>query len=262
MNLLRAVYKMTTAPSELAKDGGEKEDEELDADDEEEHEDELEEETRDERFDAIVQDLHSRVSTQELNQRFGRLLANISTSDDDDGQEVYLTLVRGEELAAEEFAACFEIMKKNMMQLYKSSTMGWTSRERMAELKEPGLIYILIKSSPPQQPTTSSPLGFASFMATWENDEPVVYCYELQLPPQLRGKGLGRRVLEIIETVGASVGLPKCMLTVFSANPAYEFYTRMGYTPTDFSPEPTVLRNKVLPPSYWILEKTLTPTSI
>lgn len=127
-------------------------------------------------------------------------------------------------------------MANMVLSRYKSSTIGWSSREKVAEMKEQGLIYILIKSKATEElrknnantEKSQETVGFASFMTTWENEEPVIYCYELQLPKSLRGLGVGKTILCIIESVGIALGMPKCMLTVFSANPAYEFYKRRG----------------------------------
>jgi hypothetical protein len=54
---------------------------------------------------------------------------------------------------------------------YKNSTMGWSPRKKMAEMKESGLIYILLMSK-------SATVGFVSFMVTIEEDECVVYWYK------------------------------------------------------------------------------------
>ncbi|KAK9460563.1 uncharacterized protein V1516DRAFT_625295 [Lipomyces oligophaga] len=169
-----------------------------------------------------------------------------------------MSIVKAEDLLAIDFLNCFELQKLNMMQMYKLSSLGWSSTDKLLEMKEQGLIYILLKAKAFPDPGASEKVvGFISFKATWENEEPVVYCYELQLRSQLRNFGLGRYLLDIIESFGSKSGLPKCMLTVFGHNPAYEFYQRLGYTPTSFSPKPTQLRKRIIPPSYWILEKAL-----
>lgn len=48
-------------------------------------------------------------------------------------------------------------------------------------MKSPELKYILVKDSQDQL------CGFTSLMPTWEEGQPVVYCYEIHLVDELRG---------------------------------------------------------------------------
>ncbi|KAK9370799.1 acyl-CoA N-acyltransferase [Lipomyces kononenkoae] len=162
-----------------------------------------------------------------------------------------LCMRRWDDLSPEEFTACFELVKSNLMNMYKNSTLGWSSKKKMAEMKENGLIYILLKSKTAIE-------GFLSFMMTVEEGEVVVYCYELQLPESLRGRGLGKALLNIMEDIAVQAGVPKSMLTVFSSNPAQYFYRSLGYTPVEHSPQAKHLRNGIVKqPSYYILGKSL-----
>ncbi|KAK9333120.1 acyl-CoA N-acyltransferase [Lipomyces starkeyi] len=162
-----------------------------------------------------------------------------------------LSMRRWDDLSSEEFTACFDLVKNNLMGMYKNSTMGWSPRKKMAEMKESGLIYILLMSK-------SATVGFISFMVTIEEDECVVYCYELQLPESLRGRGLGKTLLSIMEDIAVKAGVPTAMLTVFSSNPAQHFYRSLGYVPVEHSPRAKNLRNGVVKqPSYYILAKSL-----
>ncbi|KAJ3054051.1 N-alpha-acetyltransferase 40 [Rhizophlyctis rosea] len=59
---------------------------------------------------------------------------------------------------------------------------------------------------------------------------PVVYCYELQLESDARGKGLGAYLMNLIEEVGTAWGMRKVMLTAFKSNvSAMAFYKRLGW---------------------------------
>lgn len=45
--------------------------------------------------------------------------------------------------------------------------------------------------------------------------DPVIYCYELQLHPSVHRKGLGKRLMQMLELV---VSRPYCV--IYSSNPA------------------------------------------
>lgn len=99
--------------------------------------------------------------------------------------------------------------------------------------------------------------AFLSFMITEEDRHVVIYCYELHLLPSLQGKGIGGRMMGLMEMVGDKVGVEKAMLTVFRSNSrAVEAYRKWGYGVDEFSPEPRRLRDgTVKMPSYVILSK-------
>ncbi|KAK9322906.1 acyl-CoA N-acyltransferase [Lipomyces orientalis] len=190
------------------------------------------------------------ISSDELTDLYADLLRLPAGSTNAD-TEFGLSIRKWDDLSAAEFTACFELVRNNMIGMYKNSTMGWSSRKKMAEMKERGLVYVLLKSS-------SATVGFISFMVTIEEGECVVYCYELQLPESLRGRGLAKALLSIMEEMAAKAGVPKAMLTVFSSNPAQHFYSNLGYVPAEHSPRAKNLRNGVVKqPSYYILGKSL-----
>jgi len=87
--------------------------------------------------------------------------------------------------------------------------------------------------------------GFASFMPTYEDGYPVVYCYEIHLAPSLQGTGLGRILMKQIHQIGGQIpDVAKIMLTCFVRNRrGIEFYRKLGFVKDEFSPHPKVLRN-------------------
>ena len=101
--------------------------------------------------------------------------------------------------------------------------------------------------------------GFMSFMLTYEDGYEVIYCYEIHLSPELRGKGVGRQMMGLLEGMGRRVGVQKAMLTVLLANAeARRFYEGCGYQVDDYSPRPRRLRNGIVKvPDYEILSKGL-----
>ncbi|KAK9465041.1 acyl-CoA N-acyltransferase [Lipomyces arxii] len=159
-----------------------------------------------------------------------------------------------EDLTVDDLTACFDLVKTNLIDMYKNSKLGWHPKSKLKEMREKGLIYIIIKTKNTQTTLT----GFISFMVTIETDECVIYCYELQLSQDLRGRGLGKLLLNKMEQFSSVARVSKSMLTVFSANPAVKFYSKFGYKLSPTSPEAKVLRNGVVKtPSYFIMEKEL-----
>ena len=80
--------------------------------------------------------------------------------------------------------------------------------------------------------------GFLSFMLTHEDDIPVIYCYEIHLEPRLQGRGIGRILMQMMESVGCQAGVRKAMLTVFTRNKAArKCYERMGVCYSHSSPK-------------------------
>lgn len=119
-------------------------------------------------------------------------------------------------------------------------------------MRDPDLRYILVRDP------SSQVQGFTSLMPTLEEGQPVVYCYEIHLKPELRGTGLASLLMSMLETVAAEVEvIEKVMLTVFTCNQrAVEFYQRCGFERDEISPQPRTLRGgKVKMPDYEILSK-------
>ena len=105
----------------------------------------------------------------------------------------------------------------------------------------------------------AQPEGFLSFMLTYEDGREVIYVYEIHLAETLRGGGIGRHLMGMVEEIGRKVGVDKVMLTVFVANErARQFYERLGYGVDEYSPQERRLRGGVVKaPDYVILSKTL-----
>lgn len=101
--------------------------------------------------------------------------------------------------------------------------------------------------------------GFLSFMLTWEDGVEVVYCYEIHLEECVRGRGVGRGLMGVLEEVGRRAGVRKAMLTVFRRNKAaVGFYEGLGYGVDEYSPGPKRLRSGVVKEvDYLILSKSL-----
>ncbi|KAF5027768.1 hypothetical protein F66182_146 [Fusarium sp. NRRL 66182] len=158
-----------------------------------------------------------------------------------------LSLVRPANLSAEDLEACYDLVEGTSGEDYRRSSMGWHPAVKKKEMRSPDLRYILVKDS------DSDIKGFTSFMPTFENHEPVVYCYEVHLKPELQGK-LMSYVVDVAENIPT---VEKVMLTCFVSNAsAFTFYQKLGFTKDDYSPRERKLRGgKVVVPDYVILSR-------
>ncbi|KAM3532628.1 hypothetical protein NHJ13051_000091 [Beauveria bassiana] len=184
-------------------------------------------------------------------------------------REQYVTSLRSpEDMQDAELEACFGLVERTSSHDYRRAAGGWHPEAKRAEMRSPGLRYILVRGAPAEEATASSDesatensgdggeiRAFTSFMPTWEDNKPVVYCYEIHLLPELEGAGLGRLLMSHVTTAADRIGaLHKTMLTCFTANArARRFYEKLGFAVDDSSPRPRRLRDKVVEPEYVIM---------
>jgi ribosomal protein S18 acetylase RimI-like enzyme len=101
-----------------------------------------------------------------------------------------------------------------------------------------------------------------SFMFTYDDppheDREVAYLYEIHLLEQLRGRGLGKKLVEFLEMAARQTGISKTMLTVFASNSAARgLYENLGYGKDACSPGDRVIRRRVIKADYIIMSKEL-----
>ncbi|KAH9903760.1 acyl-CoA N-acyltransferase [Xylariomycetidae sp. FL2044] len=170
-------------------------------------------------------------------------------------QERYsLGLTRAGDLSPADLKACFDLVEETSRADYEPSSIGWKPGKKITEMKSSELRYILVRNA------EGSVRGFTSLMPTYEEGEPVVYCYEIHLKPDLQGTGLGKLLMGFLESVAANTPpIEKIMLTCFLSNErALGFYTRFGFEKDALSPEPRSLRfGKVFVPDYVIMSKAV-----
>lgn len=150
---------------------------------------------------------------------------------------------------------------------YKASVDGWNPLKKRREMRLLDLRYLLLareglieEGHTEEERGLGRPVeGFLSFMLTWEDGVEVIYCYEIHLEERVRGSGVGKRLMGLLEEVGRKAQVEKAMLTVFKSNEkAVRFYERLGYVVDEFSPRPKKLRGGVVRElDYLILSKSL-----
>jgi ribosomal protein S18 acetylase RimI-like enzyme len=142
----------------------------------------------------------------------------------------------------------FNLEKRNMKALYEQCEWGWNDKIKKEEMTDDRAWYLIARTPEPE----SKPVAFSHFRFDMDYGDEVLYCYELQLEEQVRRKGLGKFMLQILELIGFSAHMKKVVLTVLKHNPeAKAFFTALKYTTDETSPEDNVLEQY----SYEILSK-------
>lgn len=100
-------------------------------------------------------------------------------------------------------------------------------------------------------------VAYVHFRFMLEGSAPVLYVFEIQCEPRMRGKGLGSHMMKALELVAYQEKMHYVMLTVFAANKgAKRFYKRLGYDLDELSKSPAMLSTDV---PYQILSKCIDP---
>lgn len=129
--------------------------------------------------------------------------------------------------------------------------LSWKINKR-EEMLSPNLIYVIYGVNDGNE-GIFEPLMYLSFMLTEEIDiskdgliELVIYLYEIQLLPDLRGQGIGQTMIQYLKATSTQYNesrhsdgndISSIALTVFSSNErAFKFYTKLGFQYTVGSP--------------------------
>lgn len=150
--------------------------------------------------------------------------------------------------------ACMALIELTSAHDYQNSEIKWSTSKKRKEMKLPDMKYIVLFDE-----QSGSLAGFISFMVTYEDGYEVLYLYEIHLATTWQGKGVGKKFLDVIESIGKNVGLEKVMLTVFRSNTrAVTWYQALDYVEDEYSPAPRRLRNGTIKePTYIIMSKRL-----
>jgi len=144
----------------------------------------------------------------------------------------------------------YELVKSNMQSLYeKDGERGWNGKEKLEEMTEEEAWYLIARDQ------DSMPVAFVHFRFDMEGETEVLYCYEIQLIPSVRKKGLGKFMMQILELMANKYDMKCVMLTVFKHNEAGNifFMKKLKYTVDETSPEQGIYDEEDF--SYQILSK-------
>ncbi|ORY57871.1 acyl-CoA N-acyltransferase [Pseudomassariella vexata] len=165
-----------------------------------------------------------------------------------------ISLISSGALAEKDLKSCLSLVEETSRADYEPSSLGWKPAKKLDEMKSPELRYIVVKDG------QGDIRGFTSLMPTYEEGQPVVYCYEIHLKGELQGTRLGKLLISFLEDVAVNVPtVEKVMLTCFTSNKrALDFYKKLGFKKDDISPEPRRLRyGKEVVPDYVIMSKVV-----
>ncbi|KAH9625919.1 hypothetical protein KSS87_023439 [Heliosperma pusillum] len=139
-----------------------------------------------------------------------------------------------------------KLLEVNMKRHYG---MEWPTEEKVKyrEINAPEARYIFVYkalssgSCEPDRFMSNEKgdiVGFVHYRFILEEDLPVLYLYELQLEPEIQGKGLGRLLMQLLELIAQKSDMSAIVLTVQKTNlSAMSFYTsKLGYSIAAASP--------------------------
>jgi len=127
----------------------------------------------------------------------------------------------------------FVVFEQNMRDFYERSEVGWIKSEKWEELFDEDARYILARDQ------NNLIHGFVHLRFVVEDNQDVLYCYEIQVNKISQSKGLGTFLMKLLELIAFYNGFSKIMLTVFDINEeAKTFYkNKLGYAVDPFSPD-------------------------
>ncbi|KAL5264050.1 hypothetical protein ACHWQZ_G005222 [Mnemiopsis leidyi] len=149
------------------------------------------------------------------------------------GTDLVIQCVHYEQIDKETFEAIYRILEDNMKAEYDACYWGWNERDKRDEMKEKNPWFLIARNSEQQI------VAFAHFKFDFDEEIAVLYCYEVQVTEDMRGKGVGKFLMQILELIGAKSEMQKIMITVFKHNPraVHFFQDILKYTDDETSPK-------------------------
>ncbi|XP_030034072.1 N-alpha-acetyltransferase 40 isoform X2 [Manduca sexta] len=145
--------------------------------------------------------------------------------------EVDMYIQRVTELDKNVLKWAIDLTERNMKSLYETCAWGWNRDRKVEEMTEDHAWYLIAKKK------NGSPLAFSHFRFDMDFGEPVLYCYEVQVEAEGRRRGLGQRVLNVLEKLAHATRMRYVRLTVLTHNPAASaFFKACGYITDETSP--------------------------
>jgi GNAT superfamily N-acetyltransferase len=178
---------------------------------------------------------------------------------DRNGLNISISCHRAQQLDESILDWAFELTKSNMQALYEMSEWGWNEKDKRDEMTDDRAWYLIAKDN---SDDSGRPVALVHFRFDIDNGDEVLYCYEIQLCPEVRRKGLGKFMMQILELMAFKVQMKKVMVTIFKNNTdSLEFFVnKLKYGVDETSPEDT-LEDAIFypaePSTYQILSKPI-----
>jgi ribosomal protein S18 acetylase RimI-like enzyme len=126
----------------------------------------------------------------------------------------------------------FDLTKTCMFDYYDKSN-GWDDKIKRNELFEDRSRYLIAFNA-----ESDKPVGFVHFRFEYDQNEYIIYIYELHVEENFRNKGLGKFLTQAVEFIGLKNGVELVMLTLFKENAgSLRFFAKLNYKPHPSSPE-------------------------
>ncbi|XP_065883304.1 N-alpha-acetyltransferase 40-like isoform X2 [Dysidea avara] len=126
------------------------------------------------------------------------------------GLDMVISFHKMSSMTEDEAKWSFELLKTNMKEFYVRGGMGWKDREKWEELTHDNSCFLIAREK-----ATSRPMAYTSYRYDMDEGVEVIYCYEIQLEPEVRRKGMGKFLMQILELIGHRTQMKKIILTVF-----------------------------------------------
>ncbi|EJF67018.1 acyl-CoA N-acyltransferase [Dichomitus squalens LYAD-421 SS1] len=137
--------------------------------------------------------------------------------------------------------AIWALWEANMREMTVPSSFGWNPTEKKKELFHRHSRHILLlreDANPQAGEKDPEIIAFAHFRFEHEDDEDLLYCYELQVADAFRRRGIGRFIVEKLAMIGKHWRMQKIMLTVLKENEsARHMYAKLGFILDPCSPD-------------------------
>jgi ribosomal protein S18 acetylase RimI-like enzyme len=159
------------------------------------------------------------------------------------------------DLSDTRFKQCLDLFENNMGEQYSKSSWGLDMKAKEDELRHEKARYLLLIPDDESDELA----GFVHFRFTYDDEEGpsygVIYVFEIQIDESYQRRGLGKKVMDLVEALTLQAELYKVMLTVFKANEsAMKFY--LG--PCRFTCDESSPSKWNHPADYEILSKAVT----
>ena len=145
------------------------------------------------------------------------------------------TFCRSGDLSENQLQECLALFERNMGDMYRKSSWGLNMEEKKEEFQHDKARFLLLQSD------DENLAGFVHFRFDYDDEEhpsaAVLYVFEIQIDQMYRRQGLGKKMMDIAETIALEAEMPKVMLTVFKSNKgAMDFYKQLEYSIDETSP--------------------------